>query len=59
MPRRYVVVSIIIFFLLCCRTNLGEKKSARRAQFGGRSDVHIVEMDKSFIERDEVFRCSF
>ena len=59
MPRRYVVVSIIIFFLLCCVVRIWEKKKRPPCSIWGRSDVHIDEMDKSFIERDEVFRCSF
>ena len=59
MPRRYVVVSIIIFFLLCCVVRIWEKKKRPPCSIWGQSDVHIDEMDKSFIERDEVFRCSF
>lgn len=59
MPRRYVVVSIIIFFLLCCVVRIWEKKKRPPCSIWGRSDVHSDEMDKSFIERDEVFRCSF
>ena len=43
---------------LLCRANLGEKKRPTCSSWG-RSDVHIDELDKSFIERDEVFRCSF
>ena len=51
---------VLLFFSSFVFVRIWEKKkSARRAQFGGRSDVHNDEMDKSFIERDEVFRCSF
>lgn len=59
MPRRYVVVSIIIFFPPLFVVRIWEKKKRPPCSIWGRSDVHIDEMDKSFIERDEVFRCSF
>ena len=44
---------------LLCRARIWEKKKRPPCSIWGQSDVHIDEMDKSFIERDEVFRCSF